>query len=203
LIARLRGRVDGVDEDTAVIDVGGVGYEVHCSVRTLANLAVGAPADLHVETHMREDRIVLYGFAERAEREWFRLLQHVQGVGARMALALLGALPPAGLAQAISAGDATALKRAPGVGPRVAQRLISELRDKVGAMPMPAGIRLPGAAAAAARPAGPAGEAVSALVNLGYRPAEATVAVEAAARALGAGADLAALIRGGLRELGR
>jgi holliday junction DNA helicase RuvA len=195
MIAKLRGRVDSTGPNWAVVDVGGVGYLVFCSARTLDRLPRSGEAQLHVVTHVREDHIHLYGFADAAEREWFNLLQSVQSVGAKVALGVLSALSPDELARAVAAGDKAAIGRAPGVGPKLAQRIAVELRDKIGA---------PALAAAAPAPApahGPESEAVSALVNLGYRPAEAASAVQAA-RAGGA-ADLAALIRGGLKELAR
>jgi Holliday junction DNA helicase RuvA len=184
VIARLTGVVDSVGEDWAVIDVGGVGYLVFCSPRTLRNLpAPGKAASLTVETHVREDHIHLYGFAETAERDWFRLLTSVQGVGAKLALSILGTLDAGALADAISAEDRAVLTRAPGVGPKLAQRIVSELKDKAGAAPV---VR-PAFAAAAA---GPAEDAVSALVNLGYRRGEAYGAVSQAVRRHGPGAPV-------------
>ena len=192
MIASLRGRVSAAGPNSAVIDVGGVGYLVFCSARTLDRLPRTGEAQVLVVTHVREDHIHLYGFADAAEREWFSLLQGVQGVGAKVALGVLSALSPDELARAVAANDKATLARAPSVGPRLAQRIAAELRDKIGAIEL-------GDAAPPAQ--GPDREAVSALVNLGYRPAEAANAVQAA-RAGGA-ADLAALIRGGLKELGR
>lgn len=192
MIAKLRGRVDSTGPNWAVLDVGGVGYLVFCSSRTLDRLPKSGEAQLLIVTHVREDHIHLYGFADPAEREWFNLLQGVQGVGAKVALGLLSALSVEEIARAVAANDRATLARAPNVGPKLAQRIAAELRDKVGAIEI---------AAEAAPPQGPEVEAVSALVNLGYRAAEAQHAVRAA-RAAGA-ADLAALIRGGLKELAR
>ena len=196
MIASLSGRVAGSEADSTVIDVGGVGYLVQCSARTLAALpAPGEPAALLVETHVRDDGIYLYGFASAAERAWFRLLVKVQGVGARMALGVLSAFAPDDLDSAIAAGDRTALRRVSGVGPKVAARILSELKDKGAAIAPPAAASRRGAAAADA-----ADEAVSALVNLGYARGEAHAAVARAAAGK-AGGDLAGLVRGGLREL--
>ena len=195
MIAKLRGIVDSIGEDWAVIDVGGVGYLVFCNGRTLGRLSVGENAILLVETEMREDRIQLYGFAETAEREWFRLLTTVQGVGAKAALAILTVLAPNDLVTAIAAADHAATRRASGVGPKLAGRIVSELKDKV------ANITL-GPAAATDAPASVAtADAVSALVNLGYTPSEALAAVSDSARRLGADAATAALIRAALSEL--
>jgi Holliday junction DNA helicase RuvA len=195
MIAMLAGIVDQVTEDGLVLDVNGVGYLVFASTRTLAKVpAHGEPLRLVIETHMREDHIHLYGFADEAERAWFRLLTTVQGVGARIALALLSALSPDALITAIAAQDRSALTQADGVGPKLAQRIVNELKDKV------AGLSLGPVAAA---PQGAASEAVSALVNLGYPKSDAYGAVAAAARQLGVNASLDALIRSGLKELAR
>jgi Holliday junction DNA helicase RuvA len=203
MIAKLAGLVDQVGSDSAVIDVGGVGYLAFCSTRTIGNLPpVGAAVTLLIETHVREDHIHLYGFGDPAERDWFRRLTTVQGVGARLALAILSVISPEELGLAILAQDKVALTRADGVGPRLATRIVNELRDKLDSI------------AAAVSPttligptrdqeSGPSADAVSALVNLGYRRAEAFGAVTAAARRLGGAADAAALIRGGLQELAR
>jgi Holliday junction DNA helicase RuvA len=202
VIAKLKGLVDATGEDWAVIDVGGVGYLVFCSSKTLARLPrVGEATVLHVETHVREDHIHLYGFSEPAEREWFRLLLTVQGVGSKVALSLLSALAPDDLARAISAGDKAMLTRAQGVGPKVAMRLVTELKDKVAAIAL-------GGAPAPVAGAAPLGrpdleDAISALVNLGYRRVEAHAAVLKAAESLGAGAATGALIRDGLKALGK
>ncbi len=195
MIAKLTGLIDSTDGEGAVLDVGGVGYLVFCSARTLARLpARGMPASLLIETHVREDHIHLYGFADAGERDWFRLLTTVQGVGARLALAVLSVLGPDDLARAIAAADRASLARAPGVGPKLAGRIAAELKDKVGAVALgPAAIEPPERGAEA--------DAVSALVNLGYRRAEAFAAVAAATRTLGGGAAVDALIKAGLKEL--
>ncbi|HTZ35044.1 MAG TPA: Holliday junction branch migration protein RuvA [Stellaceae bacterium] len=200
MIAKLTGILDQVGGEGAVIDVAGVGYLVFASTRTLARLAPGAPASLLVETHVREDHIHLYGFADAAERDWFRLLTTVQGVGARLALAVLSAAPPDDLTLAIVAQDKAMLARADGVGPKLAARIVNELKDRVGGMALAAASAVPVAAPVTAA-AGPTGDAISALVNLGYRRAEAYGAVAAAARRLGDGAQVDALIRAGLQEL--
>jgi Holliday junction DNA helicase RuvA len=202
MIARLKGLVDSVGSDSAVIDVNGVGYLVFASSRTLGSLArSGEMASLLIETHVREDHIHLYGFATATERDWFRLLTTVQGVGARVALSLLSALAPEDLLQAVLAQDKTVMTRASGVGPKLAQRIVTELKDKAGGIAL--GTPLAGLASAAAQTeaAGPMADAVSALVNLGYRPQEALGAVSSASRTLGGKASAEALIRAGLKEL--
>ncbi len=206
MIGKLTGRIDTVEEDRCLIDVGGVGYLVFASARTLGQVAPGQAAALLIETHVREDHIHLYGFAERGEREWFRLLSTVQGVGARVALAILSVLSPDELATAVAAQDKAAVARANGVGPKLAGRIVAELKDKAGALVFHGGRPLAtGAAGAAAPPsdglAQTAEDAVSALVNLGYRRTEAFAAVAAASRELGPEAKLDALIRAGLKEL--
>ena len=201
MIGKLRGLVDAKGEDHVVLDVGGVGYVAFCAPRVLQALpAEGEAAVLMIETQMREDQIRLYGFLSGVERDWFRLLQSVQGVGARLALAIGGALGVDELAAAISAGDKTALSRAPGVGPRLAARIVAELKDKAPALGPLAGL-----AQAADAPAGSgaAADAVSALVNLGYARAQAALAVSASVKALGEGAAAPELIRRGLKELAR
>ncbi|MGE0118234.1 MAG: Holliday junction branch migration protein RuvA [Dongiaceae bacterium] len=198
MIAKLTGVVDSTTAEAAVVDVGGVGYLVFCSSRSLGRLpAAGGAVSLFVETHVREDHIHLYGFIDAAEREWFRLLTTVQGVGAKLALAILGVLSVSDLTQAILVQDKTSLARANGVGPKLAARIVAELKDKV------SGIALGpvAAVAAATEPAGPVADAVSALVNLGYRRSEAFGAVAQAAQRLGPQAALDALIRAGLKEL--
>lgn len=199
MIAKLSGLLDSTGLDWAIVDVGGVGYLAFCSSRTLAALpAPGSPVTLMIETHVREDHIHLYGFAELADREWFRLLTTVQGVGARVALAIQGVLSATDLMQAILAQDKTALTRASGVGPKLAGRIVAELKDKVGGI----SLAVPGVTADAPAPeSGPIADAVSALVNLGYRRAEAFGAVSHAARQLGGDAAVEALIRAGLKEL--
>jgi len=202
MIARLRGRLDGIAEDHAVVDVGGVGYLVACAPRTLAGLPrPGEPVDLLIETQVRDDSITLYGFPTAAERRWFRLLQTVQGVGARVALGILSVLGPDELARAVAAQDKAALARASGVGPRLAARIASELRDRLSELPGALGAPSPGSAGTAL--GGPAADAVSALVNLGYGRSDAQAAVVKAAAALGDGAPIEALIRTGLQELAR
>ncbi|MCH7936066.1 MAG: Holliday junction branch migration protein RuvA [Proteobacteria bacterium] len=203
MIAKLKGLIDSLGEDWAVIDVGGVGYLVFCSGRTLGRLGVGEGAEVMVETHVREDHIHLYGFIDAVERDWFRLLTTVQGVGAKVTLGLLTVLSPDELVQAIAAADKAAITQASGVGPKLATRILSELKDKVGTVALAVA---PGGqpAAAGAGPGGPGGlvsDAASALVNLGYQPFQALSAVSRAAGRLGEGADVEALIRGGLSEL--
>jgi Holliday junction DNA helicase RuvA len=201
MFARLKGIVDDVAEDSLILDVGGVGYLVYCSSRTLGNLpGRGEAVRLEIETHVREDHIHLYGFADLSERDWFRLLTTVQGVGARVGLAILSVLPPDGLTQAIAAQDKAAVARANGVGPKLAQRIVTELKDKVGGMAL--GPVATKSDAAPPADAGASEDAVSALVNLGYGRSEAFTAVAKAARA-GAASDVSGLIREALRELGR
>jgi len=198
MIALLTGRIDQLTEGSCVLDVNGVGYLVQASTRTLAALPQPpATARLLIETHVREDAIQLYGFADPAERDWFRLLTTVQGVGAKVALSVLSALSPRDLVGAIAAGDRASLSRAAGVGPRLAVRLVTELREKAGAMPTSA----PGLAAPAGRPAGVAEDAVSALTNLGYRRPEAQPVVARVVERLGEGAALDAVIREALKDL--
>jgi Holliday junction DNA helicase RuvA len=201
VIAKLSGIVDSAGSDSTVVDVGGVGYLVFCSSRTLGKLpAKGQPVSLLIETHVREDHIHLYGFADAAEREWFRLLTTVQGVGAKLGLAILSALAPDDLARAIASADKASLSRPSGVGPKLAVRIATELKDKVKNMALgPAAAGLPEGEG----PSGAAADAVSALVNLGYRRAEAVDAVAAVARRLGEAAAVAALIRAGLQELSK
>ena len=204
MIAKLAGLLDQVMPDGAVVDVGGVGYLVFCSTRTIGQLPPpGGVTRLLVETHVREDHIHLYGFIDAVERDWFRLLTTVQGVGARLALALLSAVSPDALALAILSQDKAVLARADGVGPRLAARIANELRDKIGGLATAAPVPVGGMPVANGAEAGAAADAVSALVNLGYRRAEAFGAVAAAARKLGEDAALDALIRAGLQELGQ
>ncbi len=203
MIAKLKGTVDAIDGDSAVIDVNGVGYLVSASARTLRDLVVGGPATLLVETIVREDAIALYGFLETAERDWFRILTTVQGVGARVALSILSTLAPDEIARAIAAQDRASLSRAAGVGPKLAARLATELKDKAAAF----GVAPSPSRATDAVAAGPDGsvneDAVSALVNLGYRRVEAFGAVARVTQRLGANAQLDAVIRAGLQELAR
>ena len=204
MIGKLTGVFDSAGEDWAVVDVAGVGYLVFCSGRTLGRLGrPGEPASLLIETHVREDHIHLYGFADQAERDWFRLLSTVQGVGAKMALAVLSALAPVDLIQAIAAQDKTALTRANGVGPKIAGRIVAELKDKAGGLVLGPAAALAGdrGAAAAGGLGAAAEDAHSALVNLGYGRSEALGAVAQASRRLGEGASLEALVKEGLKEL--
>lgn len=201
MIARLKGIIDAIAADHAVIDVNGVGYLVFCSGRTLGSLGgVGEAAALHIETHVREDHIHLYGFASTAEKESFGLLQSVQGVGAKVALQILSAFPVEELTAAIATGDVTAITRAPGVGKKLAQRITTELRDKVGALPVSA---TPGGAASAPARGGADAEALSALINLGYRRMEAEAALARARASAGENAPVESLITAGLKELAR
>ena len=195
MIAHLKGRLDATGIDYAVIDVGGVGYLIGASARTLAAIGpVGEAAMLHTEMLVAEDSIRLVGFARAEERDWFRLLTGVQGVGARVALAILSALDTAEIARAVSAQDKAMVARANGVGPKLAERIVRELKDKVGT------VALGPAAAAQVMPVGAAADAVSALLNLGFRPAEAASAVGAAEEDLGPAATLDALVRLALRK---
>ena len=199
MIAKLTGRIEALEADRCVVDVNGVGYLVHASTRSLSALPSGEIASLLIETQVREDAIVLYGFFESAEREWFRLLTTVQGVGAKVALNILSALSPAELIAAIQAGDRGSLTRAAGIGAKLAIRLLTELRERAGAMP--AGI---GYSPVLSAPAGGvAADALSALMNLGYRRPEAQVALGRVMERLGADAALDAVIRDGLKELAR
>jgi len=199
MIARLRGILAGVGEDHAIVDVGGVGYLVTVAPATLERLPpVGEPVELHTELHLREDGISLYGFPDAADRSWFRLLQTVQGVGARVALSLLGTLRPHELANAIAAGDKAVLGRASGVGSRLAARIVSELKDRVGTLPTPAGMALPQPAVSLG---GPANDALSALLHLGYARVEAYGAIARVQARFGPDLGVDALVREGLKEL--
>jgi holliday junction DNA helicase RuvA len=207
MIARLRGRVDRAGEGQAIIDVGGVGYLVFCSGRTLAQLpGVGEAAVLEIETHVREDHIHLYGFSDMAECEWFRTLTKVQGVGAKVALAILTVLEPEQLLQAVAAQDKAPLTRASGVGPKVAARIVAELKDKVGAMSLgpiasAPSSNAPGAETGNNSGPGPGEDAVSALVNLGYSRSDAFTVIAQAGQSLGEGAQVDDLIKAGLKAL--
>jgi holliday junction DNA helicase RuvA len=200
MIGKLKGIVDSHGEDSVILDVQGVGYIVHCSGRTLRKLPrPGEAATLAIETHMREDSIKLFGFASETERDWFRLLQSVQGVGAKVALAIQTVLDVAELASAIACQDKAAIAQAPGVGPKLAARIASELKDKAaasGAANQPLG-GLDGGPPAAVQ------DALSALVNLGYGRPQASAAVAASLAALGDAAPAAELILRGLKELAR
>jgi len=205
MIGKLKGLIESYGQDSVILDVNGVGYEVHCSARTLQELpGIGQPTALSIETHVREDQIRLFGFVTEIEREWFRLLQTVQGVGAKVALAVLGTLKPRELASAIAMRDKAMVARAPGVGPKVAERIVTELKDKAPAYTNvdPALVRLSGALDDKRAPA-PVTDAVSALVNLGYAQPQAAAAIAAAARSAGEGAEATTLIRLGLRELAK
>ena len=205
MIGKLKGIIDSYGEDFIVLDVNGVGYLVQCSARTLQELpGVGQPATLSIETYVREDQIRLFGFRTDVEREWFRLLQTVQGVGTKVALSILSTLRPADLASAITLRDKAMVARSPGVGPKVAERIVTELKDKAPkyAEIDPAVVRLAGAVDDHRAPR-PVADAVSALVNLGYGQPQAAAAIAAAARAAGEGAETAQLIRLGLKELAK
>lgn len=204
MIGKLKGTIDSLGEDHLVLDVHGVGYLVHCGTRTLQALpGPGEAAVLFIETFVREDQIRLFGFQSEAEREWFRLLQAVQGIGAKTALAILSTLKPSELAQAIALGDKAMVARAPGVGPRVATRIVTELKDKA---PSVGAADFGGAKLSGTVPEGAGGaltDAVSALTNLGYGVPQASAAIAAAARSAGEGATTETLIRLGLRELAK
>jgi Holliday junction DNA helicase RuvA len=205
MIGKLKGLIDSYGEDYVILDVSGVGYQVHCSARTLQALpSPGEAAVLSIETYVREDQIKLFGFRSDAEREWFRLLQTVQGVGAKVALAVLGTLTTADLATAIALRDKAAVARTPGVGAKVAERIVSELKDKAPAFANvdPALVQLSGALDEKRAPQ-PVSDAISALVNLGYGQPQAAAAVAAAARSAGDSAETAQLIRLGLKELSK
>jgi Holliday junction DNA helicase RuvA len=203
MIGKLRGVLDSAGKDWIIIDVGGVGYEVACPARVMARLpAPGQPLTLAIETHVREDAIKLYGFLSEAERSWFRLLQNVQGVGAKVALSVLGVLEPKDLANAIALQDKAQVARAPGVGPKVAQRIVSELRDKAPGLMVSGEIAQVINGRAPAGQSSPSADAVSALINLGYSAAEASGAIATVA-AKAEGARTEELIRLGLKELAR
>lgn len=196
MIAKLRGIVDDIGADCAVIDVGGVGYRVHCSAKTLAALGVaGEACTVFTDLQVSENDMRLLGFAEAAERDWFRLLTQVQGVGSKVALAILSALAPHDLSIACAQGDAAMVARANGVGPKLASRIVNELKDRVGAIPAST---IGGVAAASA--AGAGADAVSALENLGFRPASASRAVAEAIAELGEGVTESELIRVALKR---
>jgi Holliday junction DNA helicase RuvA len=205
MIGKLKGIVDSYGEDYIILDVNGVGYQVHCSARTMQALpSPGEAVALSIETYVREDQIKLFGFASDIEREWFRLLQTVQGVGAKVALSVLGTLKASELASAVAMRDKAMVARSPGVGPKVAERIVTELKDKVPAFTNidPAVVHLAGALDEKRAPR-PVADAVSALVNLGYGQPQAAAAIAAAARNAGEGADTATLIRQGLKELAK
>ena len=203
MIAHLKGQLSSTGIDHAVIEVAGVGYLVGASARTLAALGpVGVAVTVHTEMLVGEEFIRLIGFATAQERDWFRLLTGVQGVGARVALAILSALDPAEIHRAVAAQDKAMVARANGVGPKLAERIVRELKDKVGTIatgPLPIG----GGAGSAPAAVGHAADALSALQNLGFRPAEASAAVAAAEAELGGEAGLDALVRLALRKAAR
>ncbi len=211
MIGRLKGKVEALGESHLILDVNGVGYEVQASSRTLRGLKLGEEATLTIDTHVREDAIRLYGFSSEVERSWFRTLQTVQGVGAKVSLAVLSVLSSGDLANAIALGNWGAVQQANGVGKVVAQRIVAELKSKAPALTLGAGAGLaasttgsaPLSPEAFAASGGHIAEAMSALTNLGYGPADASRAVAAAAKELGETADTAKLIRRGLKELAR
>ena len=209
MIGRLKGKVEAIGEAYCIVDVNGVGYEVSCSARTLRNMAMGDVVTLTIDTHVREDAIRLFGFTSEVERNWFRTLQTIQGVGSKVALAVLGVLSTQDLANAVALGNWAAVEQAQGVGKKLAQRIVAELKDKAPALTV-AGLNVPAATAGkaaagalAAAESNAVAEAISALTNLGYQPVQASQAVANAAQELGEGADTAKLIRRGLKELAR
>ena len=204
MIGKLKGLVDGIGEDHALIDVNGVGYLVQASSRTLQTLHNGEAITLFIETHVREDAIRLFGFSTEQEREWFRLLQTVQGVGSKVALAILSILTGGEIATAISTQDKAMIGRAPGVGPKLAQRIVTELKDKSPALTaIDLGLSTLATSVAERAAPKPVADAISALANLGYPQASAMSAIAAAVKALGEGAETSALIRQGLKELAK
>ena len=203
MIGKLKGLIDSYGEDFVILDVNGVGYVVQCSARTLQKLPrPGEASALAIETQVREDSIRLFGFESENERDWFRLLQSVQGVGAKVALAILSILPPGELAAAIATQDKAMVARAPGVGPKLAARIVAELKDKAPAFGAvdPLVARLSGDTEAENAPSA-VRDAISALVNLGYGRPQAAAAIAASVKKLGEGAETGALIRQGLKEL--
>lgn len=210
MIAKLTGVIDNVQEQTAIVDVNGVGYLVHASGRTLSRIGTrGSAVSLLIETVVREDAFTLYGFADAAEKEWFQILCTVQGVGAKVALAILSAVLPEQLPMVIAAQDKAALRRADGVGDKLAVRIVTELKDKAGKLALGAAATQQAASAAKGKGTGAAvdlprsisNDAVSALINLGYGRAEAFSAVARVIAVRGENAPLADLIRDGLKEL--
>lgn len=205
MIGKLKGLIDSYGEDYVILDVNGVGYVVHCSGRTLQKLPrPGEAAALSIETQVREDAIKLFGFEAEAEREWFKLLQTVQGVGSKVALGILSILSVSELGSAIATQDKAMVARASGVGPKLAARIVAELKDKAPAFAAidPVVAKLAGADEDAAAPSA-VRDAISALVNLGYARPQAAAAVAASVKALGEGAETGALIRQGLKELAK
>lgn len=202
MIGKLKGIVDAIGETHAIIDVNGVGYEVQLSTRTLRNLAPGEEVALTIDTHVREDAIRLFGFQSEVERNWFRTLQTIQGVGAKVALGVLGILPPSDLGNAIALDNWAAVAETPGVGKKLAQRIVAELKDKAPGLAggvIAADVSGGGGVQTIANDA--QAEALSALNNLGYNPSQAATAVAKAIEQLGGDADTSALIRRALKEL--
>ncbi|SFV27829.1 Holliday junction branch migration protein RuvA [Hyphomicrobium facile] len=207
MIGKLKGKVDAVGESYVLIDVNGVGYEVQASSRTLRNLKPGDDVALTIDTHVREDAIRLFGFQSEFERSWFRTLQSIQGVGAKVALSVLGIMSPQDLASAVALGNWAAVEEAPGVGKKLALRIVAELKDKAPGLAI-GGHAIPAAGHATLQPNGSSAglafsEALSALTNLGYNPAQASAAVAIASKELGDAADTAGLIKRSLKELAR
>jgi Holliday junction DNA helicase RuvA len=201
-IGKLTGTVDSIADDTVILDVNGVGYLVQCPTSTLSRLAVGAHASLMIEMKVSDDAIKLYGFASAEEREWFRLLQTVQNVGGKVALSVLSTLSPRDLQRALALGDKAMIGRASGVGPKLALRIATELKDKAPAM-MLHGEEDGKTAQVVHAPRGPEGDAVSALMHLGYSDARAAEAVARAVQALGEHTETGALIREALKGMAR
>jgi holliday junction DNA helicase RuvA len=205
MIGKLRGKIDAIGESHCIIDVGGVGYEVQASSRTLRNLKSGDDASLTIDTHVREDAIRLFGFTSEVERTWFRTLQSIQGVGSKVALAVLSVLSTQELANAIALGNWAAVEQANGVGKKLALRIVAELKDKAPTLSVDGSATASGLAGVFSSPpvGNAAAEAISALTNLGYQPLQANAAVAAAIKELGDDADVAKLIRRGLKELAK
>ena len=207
MIAMLKGIVDSIGDGSAVIDVGGVGYLVFCPSGTLGRMAVGEAVSLNIETHVREDHIHLYGFVDPVEREWYRLLTTVQGVGSKVAIAMLSTLSVDELGMAIASGDKAQIGRANGVGPKLAARIAVELKDKVAAISLGAGAAVRAGAKGANEASSSIGvditrDAASALVNLGYSPSDALSAISHASTHMGDDVSIEALVKGGLAHLG-
>jgi holliday junction DNA helicase RuvA len=200
MIGKLTGIVDSISEDSVILDVGGVGYLVQCPATTLSRLAAGAHASLMIEMKVSEDAIRLYGFASAEEREWFRLLQTVQNVGSKVALSVLSTLSPRELQRALALSDKAMIGRAPGVGPKLALRIATELKDKAPEMMLRGDDDMHAPVSA---PRGPAADAVAALLKLGYSEGQAAEAVARASNDLGDDAEAGSLIRDALRGMGR
>jgi len=201
MIGKLTGTVDAIADDMVILDVNGVGYLVHCPTSTISRLTLGGRASLMIEMKVSEDSIKLYGFAAAEERDWFRLLQTVQNVGGKVALSVLSTLSPRELQRALALGDKAMIGRASGVGPKLALRIATELKDKAPAMMLRG--EEDGAVAIAHAPRGPEGDAVSALMHLGYSDARAAEAVARALEALGGHAEATVLIREALKGMAR